>query len=110
MTARLLALYRKPEGGEAALEAFERAYRDEHLPDVQATPGLKGLRAWRVRQALGDETDLCLVAEMDFENRAALDAGLTSDAMRSAGRSLRRIAPGLFTLLVVEDADDLLPA
>ena len=40
---------------------------------------------------------------MDFDDRAALDAGLASDAMRQAGRNLREIAPGLSTLLVVED-------
>jgi hypothetical protein len=40
---------------------------------------------------------------MDFDDRAALDAGLASDAMRQAGRTLREIAPGLATLLVVED-------
>ena len=44
---------------------------------------------------------------MDFDDRAALDAGLASDAMRAAGRNLREIAPGLATLLVLEDAPDL---
>lgn len=106
---RLLALYRRPDGGPNAIAEFERAYREEHLPDVQATPGLQRLRAWRVQSALAGETDLHLIAEMDFADREALDAGLASDAMRSAGRSLRRIAPGLVTLLVVEEAPDLLP-
>ena len=40
---------------------------------------------------------------MGFDDRAALDAGLASDAMRAAGRNLREIAPGLATLLVLED-------
>ena len=31
---------------------------------------------------------------MAFDDRAALDAGLASDAMRAAGRNLREIAPG----------------
>ena len=44
---------------------------------------------------------------MEFDDRASLDAGLASDAMRAAGRNLREIAPGLATLLVLEDADDL---
>jgi hypothetical protein len=44
---------------------------------------------------------------MEFDDRASLDAGLTSDAMRAAGRNLREIAPGLSTLLVLEDAPDL---
>ena len=40
---------------------------------------------------------------MDFDDRAALDAGLASDAMRQAGRNLREIAPGIASFLVLED-------
>ena len=105
----LLALYRRPDGGSEGLEAFERAYAVEHLPLVAATPGLLELRVDRVTDSLGGTTDLVLVARMRFADRAALDAGLASDPMREAGRSLRRIAPGLATLLVLEDAPDLLP-
>ena len=103
----LLALYRRPDGGDDALATFERRYRDEHLPLVAETPGLRATRVQRVSGALGGETDLVLVTAMDFDDRAALDAGLASDPMRAAGRNLREIAPGLVTLLVVEDADDL---
>ena len=106
----LLALYRRPEGGEAALATLERRYAQEHLPLVAATPGLRELRVHRVVEGLGAATDLVLVAEMTFDDRAALDAGLGSAEMRAAGRTLREIAPGLATLLVLEDAPDLVPA
>ena len=104
----LLVLYRRPEGGEDALTTFESRYRDEHLPLVAQTPGLRSTRIWRVAEALGAETDLVLAAAMDFDDRAALDEGLRSDPMRAAGRNLREIAPGLATFLVVEEAPDLL--
>lgn len=104
----LLVLYRRPEGGADGLAAFERRYRDEHLPLVVATPGLRSTRVWRVAEGLGAETDLALACAMDFDDRAALDAGLRSDPMRAAGRILREIAPGLATFLVTEDATDLL--
>jgi uncharacterized protein (TIGR02118 family) len=104
----LLVLYRRPEGGAAALATLERRYRDEHMPLVAATPGLRATRAWRVSEALGAETDLAFVAAMDFDDREALDAGLRSDPMRQAGRILREIAPGLATFLVLEGANDLL--
>ena len=100
----LLALYRRPDGGEEALSEFERRYTSEHLPLVAETPGLRSTRVHRVTQALGTETDLVMITAMEFDDRAALDAGLTSDAMRAAGRNLREIAPGLSTLLVLEDA------
>ena len=35
----LLALYRRPDGGDDALETFERRYRDEHLPLVAGDAG-----------------------------------------------------------------------
>jgi len=121
----LLVLYRRPAaddeapagadgagahgaGPDDALATFERRYRDEHLPLVAETPGLRATRIWRVQEALGADTDLALACAMDFDDRAALDAGLRSDPMRAAGRILREIAPGLATFLVVEDAPDLL--
>ncbi len=104
----LLALYRRPDGGAEALAEFERRYAAEHLPLVAETPGLRSTDVRRVTDALGGETDLVLVTAMRFDDRASLDAGLASDAMGAAGRILREIAPGLATLLVLEDADDLL--
>ncbi len=106
----LLVLYRAPEGGEAALAELERRYRDDHLPLVAQTPGLRATRVWRVREALGAETDLALAAALDFDDRAAMDEALRSDPMRAAGRVLREVAPGLATFLVVDDAPDLLRA
>jgi uncharacterized protein (TIGR02118 family) len=104
----LVVLYRRPEGGDDALATLERRYREEHLPLVAETPGLRATRVWRVTEALGSETDLALVAAMDFDDRTGMDDGLRSDPMRQAGRILRDIAPGLATFLVVEDAPDLL--
>jgi uncharacterized protein (TIGR02118 family) len=106
----LLALYRRPDGGQDALVTFERRYRTEHLPLVAGTPGLRGTAVHRVIEALGEETDLVLITTMTFDDRPSLDAGLRSDAMRAAGRSLREIAPGLATLLVLEEAPEMTAA
>jgi uncharacterized protein (TIGR02118 family) len=103
----LLALFRRPDGGPEALGEFERRYRTEHLPLVAETPGLRSTRVSRVAEALGGETDLVLITAMRFDDRASLDAGLASEAMRAAGRNLREIAPGLSTLLVLEETPEL---
>ena len=73
----LLALYRRPEGGPDAQATFERRYAEEHLPLVAGTPGLRETRVQRVVEALGQETDLIIATTMRFDDRAALDAGLT---------------------------------
>lgn len=103
----LLALYRRPEGGPEALAEFERRYETEHLPLVAVAPGLRSTKVSRVVGALVGDTDLVLVTAMRFDDRASLDAALASDAVRAASRNLREIAPGLATLLVLEDAPEL---
>ena len=103
-----LALYRAPTGGAEALATFEARYRDEHMPLVLQTPGLRATRAWRVTEALaGERRTLALATALDFDDRAAMDAAMRSDPMRAASRVLREIAPGLATFLVLEDAPDL---
>ncbi len=106
----LMALYRRPEGGDDALATFERDYAGQHLPLVAETPGLRSLRVHRVRRSLGGPTDLVLVTEMLFDSWDAVKAGLASEAMKAAGANLETIAPGLSTLLVLDEAPDLLPA
>ena len=102
MSVTLMALYRRPEGGDEAVETFRRRYGEEHLPLVRQSPGLRSLHVARVAQAFS-ESDLFLVARLVFDDRAALDEALRSDAMRAAGKVLREIAPGdAVTLLVLE--------
>jgi uncharacterized protein (TIGR02118 family) len=103
----LLALYRRPDGDDDALATFERRYAQEHLPLVAATPELLAIRVRRVTAALLGDRELFLTCAMEFEDRAALDRALASEEMRAAGRILREIAPGLTTLLVLEDDPDI---
>jgi uncharacterized protein (TIGR02118 family) len=101
MPVTLLALYRRPEGGEQALETFHQRYVDEHVPLMERVPGLTSMTVHHVTHAYS-ETDLVLVTEMAFDDRASLDAAMGSAEMREAGRSIREIAPGLMTLIVLE--------
>jgi len=103
----MLALFRRPEGGAEALATFERRYAEEHLPLIAATPGLRAVSVRGVTQALLGERDLFLVTAMEFDDRAALDLALASQEMRAASRNLRDIAPGLTTLLVLEDVPEM---
>lgn len=106
MTTTLMALFRRPEGGEAALATFRKRYAAEHLPLIRQVPGLQSLHVADVVQALG-ESDLILVARLVFPDRPTFDTALVSEPMRAAGRNLRDIAPGLVTMVVVEPDTEL---
>lgn len=101
MAATLLALYRRPDGGDETLRTFWRRYRDEHMPLIAKVPGLRGTRISSVAQHFAGD-DLIATCEMYFDDREALNAGIASDEMRAAGRNLRDIAPGLLTLVELE--------
>ncbi len=105
MPVTLLALYRRPEGGEEGFTTFHRRYLAEHLPLMAQVPGLRSTSVHRVAQAY-TESDLVLVTEMVFDDRAALDAAMASEEMRAAGRNLREIGPGFLTLLALEPDPD----
>lgn len=103
MPVTLLALYRRPEGGAEALDTFLQRYRAEHMPLIERVPGLRASQVERVAQHYAGE-DMVMVTRMIFDDRVALDAAMASDEMRRAGRVLRDIAPGLLTLVALEEA------
>jgi uncharacterized protein (TIGR02118 family) len=103
MAVTLLALYRRPEGGDEALQTFWQRYRDEHMPLIEKVPGLRGTKIYNVAEHYAGE-DLIAVTEMHFDDKAALDAAMASDEMRAAGRNLREVAPGMLTLVALESS------
>ncbi len=102
MAATLLAMFKRPDGGEEALLTFKHRYRAEHLPLIAKVPGLRDAITHEVAHQYAGE-DLVLVTRMLFDDRAALEAAMSSDEMRAAGRNLRDIAPGLLTLVALDD-------
>ena len=105
MSATLLAIFKRPEGGEEALNSFLERYRDEHLPLIDKVPGLHQIDMQRVAQGYAGD-DIVVVTRMKFDDRASLDAGMASDEMRVAGRQLREIAPaGMMTLVALEEEE-----
>ena len=103
MAVTLLAMFRRPDGGDEALQAFLRRYHAEHLPLIAAVPGLRSTTVHRVAFSYTPELDLVLTNHMTFDDRQALDVAMGSEPMRKAGRVLREIAPGLLTLVVLEE-------
>jgi uncharacterized protein (TIGR02118 family) len=104
MSVTLLAQFRRPDGGDDALQTFLDRYQAEHLPLIATVPGLRSMTVQRVIQSYTPDTDLVLTNQMIFDDRDALDAAMASEPMRLAGRNLREIAPGLLTLVALEEA------
>ena len=103
MGATLLALYKRPDGGDEALATFWQRYREEHMPLIEKVPGLRSTRVWNVgRKYMGE--DLVGVCFMEFDDIDALKAGMKSAEMGAAGANLAEIAPGLLTLVALEES------
>jgi uncharacterized protein (TIGR02118 family) len=102
MAATLLAIFKRPEGGEDSMEEFMQRYLDEHMPLIEKVPGLRSSVVEKVGHHYAGD-DLVVVTRMEFDDTAALEAGMASDEMRAAGRNLREIAPGMLTLVALEE-------
>ncbi len=100
MAVTLLAMFKRPDGGDEALATFLARYRAEHLPLIAKVPGLRETLVEEVAQKYSGD-DIVVVTRMTFDDKASLDAGMASPEMRDAGRNLREIAPGLLTLVAL---------
>ena len=78
--ARLLILWSTPSD----IEAFERHYRDVHIPVAKLMPGLRRYTLSHAPTSVHGES-CYMVAALDWDDRAALDAALESEAGRCTG-------------------------
>jgi len=80
---RLYAVWTHPED----VEGFEKYYVEVHGPKAAAIPGLQKLVLTRTGDTLGEgEPPFHRVAELWFEDRAALDAALESPELAAAAK------------------------
>ena len=87
---RLLVLYEKP-GDQSA---FDRHYRDVHIPLVKALPGLRQYTISRNAVAVSGGEAFYLVAELDWDDMDALGAAFVSPEGQATTADLARLAPG----------------
>jgi uncharacterized protein (TIGR02118 family) len=88
MSATLLVLVRTPQD----VEAFERRYREVHLPLVRRLPGLRQLEVGRTVGGDPQEREYHLVARLTFDDRQALRAALRSPEGQAAMNDLAQFA------------------
>jgi uncharacterized protein (TIGR02118 family) len=79
-------------------EAFERYYRDNHLPLAARIPGLQALAAGRCFAPDGEPVSAYLVTTLTFESEAEARAGLASTEGQAAAADIANFATGGATI------------
>jgi uncharacterized protein (TIGR02118 family) len=81
---RLMVLYGRPDD----TEAFDRHYRDVHIPLAKK---MSGLRRYTVSQGVNvvfGEDPAYLIAELDFDDAAAMQEAMGSGEGKAAGADM----------------------
>ena len=95
---KLVAIYKQP----ADPATFEDKYFNTHLPLIRKVPGLKKIDITRFTRTIAGD-GFYLMAEMHFDDEAALKSGMRSPEMAAAGENLNSFAPGLATLMYANE-------
>src|SRR5690625_3755562 len=81
-------------------EAFDRYYREVHIPIARQMQGLTGWTiTWLEPDVNGNPPEYYLIAELWAESRQALQAILASEAGQAAARDVEEFATGGAALL-----------
>lgn len=95
---KLIALYKKRDD----MAEFDRHYETVHAPLVRQYPGLKRLEITRITGAPIGESKFHLMAEMYFENHAAMEAALASKEGKAVARDIMGFAADIVTVIIGE--------
>ncbi len=98
---KLIAFYRKP----ADSAAFDQAYFGTHIPLVNKIPNLRSVKVSRITGAPRGEPEFYMVAELFFDDKAAMDAAMASPENMEAGKNLMGFARGLVSFMFAEETN-----
>ena len=100
--AKVIALYKKP----ADAAAFDAYYRSTHVPLAKTVPGLRGYQVSRgpIGTPAG-EAPLHLVAILEFDSMAAVQAALTSPEGVATAGDLANFAQAGVELLMFDTVE-----
>jgi len=98
---KLIALYKKPED----VDAFEKHYREVHAPLAKKMPGMKRFELTRTFGAPAGDPKFHLMAEMYFEDKAAMFAALSSDEGKAAAKDVMSFAGDIVHMMFANVED-----
>jgi uncharacterized protein (TIGR02118 family) len=95
---RFLVLYPEP----LDVEAFERHYREVHIPLAKKLPGLRRYSVGRNATAIRGEEPYYLVAELEWDDMASLQRDFKSQLGQETARDVDNLAalcPGVRSMV-----------
>ena len=101
---RFLAAYEKPDDPEA----FDRHYREVHIPLAKKLPGLRGYTISRDPTPTRDGDAYYLIAELDWDNMTDLERAFRTAEGRACADDVARLAPPDKVRTVIYELDDAL--
>ena len=95
---KLVVLYKKPEN----VAEFDKRYFEGHLPIANKIPGLKRVEISRFTGAPMGEAPYHLMAELYFENKAAMEAGLSSPEGKATAKDVMTFAQDVISMMFAD--------
>jgi uncharacterized protein (TIGR02118 family) len=96
---KLIVFYKKP----ADVAAFEKHYKDVHVPLVKKIPHLKSFATTYFTKSLFGESDLYMMAELHFATKEDFDAAMNSPENLATGKDVAGFAKGLVTAFFAKE-------
>jgi uncharacterized protein (TIGR02118 family) len=96
--ARILVLYNPP----ADAAAFDKHYRETHIPLAKRIPGLRSYNISAAPPRVMAGTPAHLVAELTFDSLADIDAGFASPEGQATAADLANFAQAGVTILIFD--------
>jgi len=95
----LNALYAKPDDAEA----FQKHYKDIHMPLVLKIPGLHKAEVEMVTATyMGDAEDFYMIARMYYKTKDDFKIAMQSEENKATGADVMKFAKGKVSLFVTE--------
>ena len=101
MSARVLAVWPKPEDAEA----FDKHYDEVHMPLTRKMPGLRRAEVHRASKNVMPNEDVYVVTVLHFDDRAAAEAALGSDEGMAAGKDAYKLSGGRMQIFVADTSE-----
>jgi uncharacterized protein (TIGR02118 family) len=95
---RFLVLYKQPTD----VEAFDRHYRDIHVPLAKSLPGLRSYTVSRNTALVRGDQPYHLIAELDWDDQAAMQQAFGSPLGRECAQDvdeLAKVCPDISSLI-----------